>query len=155
MLGSHDVIGFRTSQLPLWEVDVDLISIKISIECVAVAVMHTNRLTLRLQDTGSQRHDRRLVKSGLTIHQQNITFQQVTPHTFHPHIPTIVLSHQHLGQSLALTSVLVLQVNEESLIILDIAGSWIGITTIHYQLTQFLHIVSCHWLGIAQLTSKS
>ena len=57
MFGTYDVVRFRTGKLALHEVDVDLISIEISVERVAITVVHSDGLSLRFQNASSQRHN--------------------------------------------------------------------------------------------------
>ena len=62
---------------------VHFIAIKIGIVRVAVGIMHANCLHGRIcKHTRNMRHDTRFVQRRLTIHQDNVTRLQVTPHTF-------------------------------------------------------------------------
>ena len=154
VLGAHDVVGLAARQLALREVQVDLVTVEVGVEGVAVGVVHTNGLTLRLQDARAQRHDGRLVQRRLAVDQQDVALQQVAPDALHADVARGVLRHQHLRQRLALPAVLVLQVDEEALVVLQVARAGVGVAAVDHQLAQHLHVVRRHRLGVAQLARE-
>ena len=64
----HKLIGLTSSLVALRQVDIHLVSIKVSIVRAAVSVVHANGLLL-WQDLGQMRHHGRLVQGWLAVYE--------------------------------------------------------------------------------------
>ena len=95
------------------------------------------------------------MQSGLTVYKHDIALQQVTPYALCANIPIVVLCHQHLRQRFTLTLILVTKIREEALLVLNITSTGIGVTTVHHQFAQHLHVIRGYRLGVTQLLGKA
>ena len=79
MISICDLQRFCPRNLSLREMHVHLVSVEISVVCIAVGIVHSNCF-LAWQDSCSVAHYGGLVKSWLTIHQNYITVGQMSMH---------------------------------------------------------------------------